>query len=176
MKKLFSMFFMATMVLSMFLGTICYAEAEDSLNDQIAIIEEYLVKDENFVSFNLEKAIADGIDKEIIEIGECINELSDAYNASNHNDKQLLRSIEVAVYGNYCGPNTPWNKKDAPIDTLDTYCMYHDLCYLSKGWGNKECNRKFVQQLKAAISRGAIPKGKAMVVAKGAIAIFSKLS
>jgi RHS repeat-associated protein len=55
----------------------------------------------------------------------------------------------IKIHGNWCGPNwtggqieqfTPGHKYKDPVDTLDTYCMIHDMCYY-------ECRKNYACDL-----------------------------
>lgn len=81
----------------------------------------------------------------------------------------MIRAISIPIYGNYCGPGTDFNSARKPIDQLDKYCMYHDLCYGAHGWGNKQCDIQLVTNLTTGLRNGTIKGAKAVAVANAAV-------
>lgn len=117
--------------------------------------EEYIVSNNESHYFDLNSAIENGESQDIIEFGEI-------FNAINENNPEGSSGIvsdpdqfvtfglkndvrKLSRYGNWCGPG---NKgKQSVIDVLDLSCARHDVCYAQKGWGNRACNRAFVNDI-----------------------------
>ncbi|WP_181366939.1 hypothetical protein [Enterococcus faecalis] len=85
----------------------------------------------------------------------------------------MISAISIPIYGNYCGPGTDFNSAGNPIDQLDKYCMYYDLCYGAHGWGNKQCDIQLVTNLTTGLCNGTIKGAKAAAVANAAILYFA---
>lgn len=57
--------------------------------------------------------------------------------------------VSIPVHGNWCGPGYGGTKINSPkpIDTLDTGCMNHDLCYMKNGYYSKECDKQLIDYI-----------------------------
>lgn len=61
-----------------------------------------------------------------------------------------------AIYGNWCGPKHPRNTATAaePVDSLDSACKTHDICYEQKGDMDCGCDAALVKEIRQGIDRG----------------------
>ncbi|WP_414054609.1 phospholipase A2 family protein [Macrococcus equi] len=82
-------------------------------------------------------------EQDILFLKEYINEKK-KFNFSNTSNQIVTRSVNIPIYGNYCGKG---NKGGKPIDDLDAICKRHDQCYEKKGMWNCSCDALIVGEL-----------------------------
>lgn len=51
------------------------------------------------------------------------------------------KGLRIPIWGNWCGPGYG---EGIPKDVLDSLCKQHDLCYVSEGYWNCQCDRDFI--------------------------------
>ncbi|GEQ62541.1 hypothetical protein M2904_10085 (plasmid) [Vagococcus lutrae] len=165
-------------IILMFLGigglsqSVYAEEVTDSLLD-MDHLQQYVIQSEDGLIFDVEQAIQNQENEIVIEVGENFNYFAKLDDNSTEGKRRLVRAISIPIYGNYCGPGTDFNAAGNPIDQLDRYCMYHDLCYGANGWGNKQCDIQFVTNLTTGLRNGTITGSKAVSVANAAILYFA---
>lgn len=86
-----------------------------------------------------------------------------AQDASNQ-DSQSFMSAIAPKYGNWCGPDHPKDihNANAPVDSLDSACKRHDLCYETKGYLNCECDKKLNQEIVQGIKQKQYQRAEAV--------------
>ncbi|RCK69952.1 hypothetical protein DT076_08035 [Desertihabitans brevis] len=96
--------------------------------------------------FDAEAAAAAGASPEVLEAGRLVPAAGRIGAATTAGE---LRTADgIPVWGNWCGPG---HGSGEPVDTLDTLCMHHDLCYRERGYFDCACDAR----LKAEIARHA---------------------
>lgn len=139
----------------------------------IESLKKYLYNENEKIYFDVSKAEQYGESEFILEIGNTYNLLAKLDDSTTEGKRRVVHAISIPIYGNYCGPGTDFNNAGNPKDQLDKYCMYHDLCYGARGWGNKQCDKEFVANLKTGLRNGTIKGTWAKTVANAAILYFS---
>ncbi|MGV0325973.1 hypothetical protein [Corynebacterium confusum] len=110
----------------------------------LSTIDEYIVSESHgSVRFDAERAIEDGVDSRIVEIGSQANEMMADQN-SERSDRQR-RDLNPGNYGRWCGKNN--SGPGEPINSLDRACMGHDHCLNIKR-PDCDCDREFVNKLR----------------------------
>ena len=73
-------------------------------------------------------------------------------------DEAEKESSLMPTYGNWCGPNHPQNilNASAPVDTLDTICQKHDICYAQTGYIACECDKQFNAEISSGLKNGSL--------------------
>lgn len=155
------------------LGKSAYAEeSTDALLD-MDYLQQYVIKSDDGLIFDIDQAKQNQENATVIEVGESFNQFAKLDDNTTEGKKRVVRAISIPVYGNYCGPGTNFNTAGNPIDQLDKYCMYHDLCYGANGWGNKQCDIQLVTNLTTGLRNGTIKGARAVAVANAAILYFA---
>ncbi|MDF1874720.1 hypothetical protein JHD48_03100 [Sulfurimonas sp. SAG-AH-194-I05] len=66
--------------------------------------------------------------------------------------------FDLSLHGKFCGKNTPYFLKQSktneadflkniePIDIIDAACKEHDICYVTNGDFNEECDKELVRK------------------------------
>lgn len=56
---------------------------------------------------------------------------------------KLLKPTEkfYRIHGNYCGPG---NRGGQPVDSIDSACRLHDVCYMINGYHDPICDKELV--------------------------------
>lgn len=90
-------------------GTIANAFSENikyKMDEEQKIIQSYIVDDGNFIRFDMEKALEDNVDEDIIAAGDIFNTLASAEYEYYINDVEAqTRSKEptpIPIWGNWC--------------------------------------------------------------------------
>jgi len=122
------------------------------------ISEYFRFKEKNIIVYDRKQAVADHVDKEILEMADQIylygKEDSKDDNLkieiTGHNSQITKSYVKgVPVYGNWCGPGRPpKGKNPRPIDTLDRGCRAHDKCYDKRGNHKCSCDKEFLSYIK----------------------------
>ncbi len=171
-------FFVALIAFSICIPTSTVVTAGDrtelkELETDTDLIASYFDVDESGnVKYFRDKAINDGVDREIIELADQVY----AYGLSQLDSRQSTYTGRVnatakkgkafPVYGNWCGKGyPPKGKNPTPIDLLDAGCKSHDKCY--GGHNNKDyhkcsCDRNFLKYIQRNYSRMTGVKQKSM--------------
>lgn len=130
-------------------GTIANAFSENikyKMDEEQKIIQSYIVDDGNFIRFDMEKALEDNVDEDIITAGDIFNTLASAEYEYYINDVEAqTRSKEptpIPIWGNWCGPGYGSGE---PIDLLDYGCRDHDVCYKEVGYHKCSCDDDFLK-------------------------------
>lgn len=163
-------------MLSIFWGSAIKGYADENLVEtevNIESLQKYLYKENENTYFDVSKAEQYGESEFILEIGNTYNLLAKLDDNTTQGKQRVVRAISIPIYGNYCGPGTDFNNAGNPKDQLDKYCMYHDVCYGARGWGNKQCDKEFVANLKTGLRNGTIKGTWAKTVANATILYFS---
>lgn len=178
--KFFSLFGVLVIGFSVLVGAGTSAYAEDQVIDDSEIsieeLQQYLYCDDNGRSyFDIDQAKDLKESLFVLDIGENYNALSQLDDGTIEGRRRVTRAIldGVKLYGNYCGKGTNFDTAGNPIDQLDKYCMYHDLCYGARGWGNKQCDIEFVANLTTGLRNKTIKGAKARAFANAAILYFA---
>lgn len=129
-------------------GTIVNAFSENieyEMDKEQKIIQSYIVYDENFIRFDMEKAIEDNVDEDIIAAGDIFNTLvSSEYEYYMNDGEVQTRRATVPIWGNWCGPEYG---SGPPIDILDYGCREHDWCYRDRGYHKCSCDDDFLKYI-----------------------------
>lgn len=147
-----------SMLLILIPGTTVSAEENLLLNSPEEFerrTEEYIYSNDENYYFDLDLAIQNGENQDMIEFGTIFNAINDNNSEETSvyiSDPNQFVTLglrddirKLGSYGNWCGPG---NKgKQAVIDVLDLACARHDVCYAQRGWGNRACNRIFVNDI-----------------------------
>lgn len=133
-----------------------YAKTIDAVSEyksnQIIFEDERILKEyvtigkDDVLYFDVDKAINNGENDDVIEIGNLFNEFSDDMNKKS-DGTVMLRGIPI--WGNWCGPGYGSGK---PIDLLDEGCRQHDNCYVHGG-NNCSCNQRLINYINRNIGR-----------------------
>ena len=113
------------------------------------IMKEYVtIRKDDIPYFDVDKAIKNGENKEVIEIGESFNKFSNDMNREE-DSVATLRAATIPIWGNWCGPGYGSGQ---PIDLLDEGCRQHDNCYVHGG-NNCNCNKRLINYINRNIGR-----------------------
>ncbi|WP_107840095.1 hypothetical protein [Metasolibacillus meyeri] len=100
---------------------------------------------------DIEKAKADGLAGEYIEIGLMLNQISSS-SSINQADTVNAAGISIPIWGNWCGPGYG---SGILKDVLDKGCQTHDKCYEDKGYFNCDCDAQLVDYIEKNFSEMA---------------------
>jgi hypothetical protein len=134
--------------------------------EDFKVIEKYLVhnpKNPRLIIFDGQKAKADNISEDLINLGEGIQNASLAYSKTIGTTARFN-----PTYGNWCGLKHGGGK---PIDTLDSLCMKHDKCYDKKGYFACSCDRALIRGIIANATK--FKKVKEYAAAYAILAYFT---
>ncbi|MCH6196264.1 hypothetical protein MHT86_01960 [Corynebacterium mastitidis] len=93
--------------------------------------------------FDAEAAYEDGVDWNVIEVGQAYNEMIELQAGTS--EGAGFRDLNPTNYGNWCGKNN--SGPGWPINSLDQACKNHDIC-LSQGGATCDCDHNFVSSLR----------------------------
>lgn len=116
----------------------------EKFNAQVSESGKYMqTSPDGSVYFDLAAARAAGASPEIIDIGQTINQLASAHNATGNGT--TAARLSVPVWGNWCGPGYGGGPA---LDVLDSICRKHDRCYGSRGYFACSCDRAIVTDIR----------------------------
>lgn len=98
-------------------------------------------------TFDAQAAEAGGAVPEVLQAGRQMPAAAQMV-SEQPADGDIITLDGIPFWGNWCGPG---HGSGIPIDTLDTLCMRHDLCYGERGYFDCYCDA----QLRAEIDRYA---------------------
>lgn len=128
------------------------------------LIDAYVSGEGEAARFDLERAERDGATSDTMELGEFYSAM--AQPAQNN---EVSTYGVPPVYGRWCGPGASGPGK--PIDTLDSLCKAHDICYDKKGYFNRSCDSALVSGIARNWSKMS---KKQKIYATAIAAVFSK--
>ena len=105
---------------------------------------DIIVDEGNFIRFDMEKALEDNVDEDIIAAGDIFNTLASAEYEYYINDAEAQTRSKgpIPIWGNWCGPEYGSGE---PIDLLDYGCREHDWCYGKRGYHKCSCDDDFLR-------------------------------
>ncbi|WP_431802485.1 hypothetical protein [Halobacillus andaensis] len=106
-------------------------------------VEKYIVTDGEDVTFDYEKAKEDGQSDFVLDVGQNINQVNNAYQ-NEPADGEMTTMNGFPVYGNWCGPK---HGGGDPIDSLDRICMMHDKEYDRYGYFDCESDARLIERI-----------------------------
>lgn len=146
-------------------------------------LEKYVVVEDGVVIFDTEEAEQESASSEILNLGETLNDFSQAYEDYDFEDDEELetetavittasvidvpQSAETLLYAPERGSDQMitagvpiWGNWCGPghgggkaKDTLDSLCRTHDLCYGKKGYFACSCDRALVKGINSNASK-----------------------
>lgn len=134
---------LASSLAFMGLGASATASEESPIpGDQSSLITPYVyTNSDGVLSFDFEKAEADGVSEDILELGVLFNSFSKKM-AAGGSFTPCLRGWEF--WGNWCGPA----HSGGPVkDHLDWSCKQHDECYAARGYLRCSCDNELVANI-----------------------------
>lgn len=153
MKKLLSLMFAVILCISCSVTSFAQETTFDgSSSDEIMDkVMEYLYEEDGVKKFDVDAAVENGEDEDIISIGESFNTFSSSMVENPRNARLTLE-----IYGNWCGPGH--SGPEAPIDNLDKACKQHDLCYARYQYFDCDCDAELIRTIRYYRDNGYFDK------------------
>lgn len=124
------------------------AEIEAQFEAEMKKMKEYVVTDDQGVTFDTPAALDDGVSREVLNMGQLLNDYNGEHEAAADDSQMSARGYPV--WGNWCGPGYGGGRA---VDVLDSICRVHDRCYERVAYFACSCDSYLVSSINRESAR-----------------------